>query len=174
MARKSSARTQATPALTVLASHNVPYETHTYSSAGHDFGAEAAQVLHNALGIAPERIFKTLIVALSGSGRSWFGVAMVPVTTTLNLKAVAAAFGAARATMADKQQAQRITGYVLGGVSPLGQKQVLPSVIDTAAERAAAAGETIFCSAGKRGLEVELAPADLTAILEASYASIAS
>ncbi|WP_333619340.1 YbaK/EbsC family protein [Dietzia sp.] len=176
MKKKAAA---ATPALRVLEDAGTSHTTHTYTSEGTDFGAEAAEVMAERLGVGANRIFKTLVVELSGAkahggGRAaGLAVAMVPVDAHLDLKAVAAALGASKAAMADKAEAQRVTGYVLGGVSPLGQKKSLRTVIDDAAWEAAEAGHTIFFSGGKRGLEIEMAPAELAEIIGASRASLA-
>lgn len=173
MGKKSKAA--ATPALRVLTEAGAWHATHTYESTGTDFGAEAAGIMSEREGAPAARIFKTLVVSLSGAGApNVLGVALVPVDTHLDLKAVASAFGASKASMADKDVAQRVTGYVLGGVSPLGQKKTLPTVIDDAAERAREGGETVFFSGGKRGLEIEMAPADLIALTGARIAEIAA
>lgn len=173
MGKKSKAA--ATPALRVLTEAGIWHTTHTYESTGTDFGAEAAEVMSDRAEAPAERIFKTLVVALSGSGSAGaLGVAMVPVDAHLDLKAVAATFGASKASMADKDEAQRVTGYVLGGVSPLGQKKALPTVIDEAAELARLSDESIFFSGGKRGLEIEMAPADFIALTGARIAGIAT
>lgn len=165
----------ATPAIRVLAEAGSQYSTHSYDSAGSDFGAEAAEIMADRLGVAGSRIFKTLIVALSGSGApAAHGVAMVPVDAHLDLKAVAAGFGAAKAGMADKDEAQRLTGYVLGGVSPLGQKKTLPTLIDSAVRDVEADGLTMFFSGGKRGLEIEMAPGGLIELTGAEVAEIAA
>lgn len=179
MAKKRGA---ATPALKVLDAAGLWHTTHTYTSAGSDFGAEAAAVMAERLGTSASRIFKTLLVDVR-TGRSHapahgtashLAVAMAPVDQQLDLKAVAAALGAPKAAMADPQLAQRTSGYVLGGVSPLGQKVQLPTVIDAAAQRAIEAGETIFFSGGKRGLEIEMHPAEFIALLGATCAPIAT
>lgn len=168
-------KTGATPALRALSAAGIEHVTHTYESAGSDFGAEAAAVMAERLGTAPDRILKTLVVALSGhSAPGPLGVAMVPVDAHLDLKAVAAALGASKASMADPAEAQRATGYVLGGVSPLGQKRRLPTVVDASAESAGAAGATVFFSGGRRGLEIEMDPADLVRFLDARVAAIAA
>lgn len=179
MARKRGA---ATPALTVLATSGLWHTTHTYTSAGSDFGSEAAAVLAERLGTSALRIFKTLLVDVRGGtfqapahgAASHLAVAMCPVDLHLDIKAVAAVLGAAKAAMADPQLAQRTTGYVLGGVSPLGQKVQLPTVIDSAAQQAIDAGETIFFSGGKRGLEIEMHPAEFIDLLGATCAPIAA
>jgi Cys-tRNA(Pro)/Cys-tRNA(Cys) deacylase len=126
------------------------------------YGEEAAE----ALGVAANRIFKTLIASVDG--RLVCGV--VPVAGHLDLKALAAAVGGKRAAMADPASAVRATGYVVGGISPLGQKTHLPVVVDRSAELF----ETVYVSAGRRGLQVELAPADLITATSAVFAVIAT
>ncbi|HEY2167569.1 MAG TPA: Cys-tRNA(Pro) deacylase [Jatrophihabitantaceae bacterium] len=157
-------RSAGTPATTVLAGSGVPYTLHLYR---HDprtegYGEEAAQ----ALGVAPERIFKTLIASVAGR----LVCAVVPVAGRLDLKALAAADGGKRAEMADPDAAQRATGYVLGGISPLGHRSRLPVIIDVSAE----SFDTVYVSAGRRGLQVELAPADLVRLTSATVAPIAT
>jgi len=154
----------ATPATTALDKAGVSYTLHTYAheSRADSYGNEAAQLL----GIDPHRIFKTLIAAVD----SRLVCAVVPVASRLNLKALAAAVGGRRADLADPAKAQRATGYVLGGISPLGHKTRIPVVLDSSA----AAFDTVFVSAGKRGLQVELAPADLERLSGASTALIAT
>lgn len=153
-----------TPALVALATAGVahtarPYEHDPASTLG--YGLEAA----HALGVEPERVFKTLLAVVDGE----LTVAVVPVTCTLGLKALAAARGAKKAAMAEVAVAERATGYVAGGISPLGQRQALPTVIDESVELF----ETVLVSGGRRGLDVELAPADLVALTGASLADIA-
>jgi Cys-tRNA(Pro)/Cys-tRNA(Cys) deacylase len=155
-----------TPATDALTRAGVPFQLHPYD---HDpestnYGDEAAA----ALGVDPLRIFKTLVVDV-GSTRPELAVAVVPVAGQLSLKHFAAAIGAKRASMADKALVVRSTGYVLGGVSPVGQKGALPTVIDETAEL----WGTIYVSAGKRGLQVELSPADLALVTGAVFADIA-
>lgn len=152
--------TRATELLTRL---GVRYQVHQYA---HDpradgYGAEAAA----ALGIAAGRVFKTLVASVDGS----LAVAVVPVSGQLSLKALADAAGGKKAEMADVAAAERATGYVAGGISPLGQRRRLPVFVDASAM----AAETIFCSAGQRGLEIELAPADLVRAAGAAIALIA-
>lgn len=150
-----------TPATALLEAHQVPYEVHTYPHrAGEAYGPEAAR----ALGLEPARVFKTLIAEVDGA----LTVGVLPVTETLDLKALAAAVGGKRAKMAQVPAAERATGYVAGGISPLGQKHRLPVVLDSSAE----AFETVFCSGGRRGLEVELAPSDLVRLTGAQVATI--
>jgi Cys-tRNA(Pro)/Cys-tRNA(Cys) deacylase len=125
------------------------------------YGLEAS----DALGVAPERVFKTLVAEVDGA----LTVGVVPVAGHLDLKALAAAAGGKKAVMADVAAAERATGYVAGGISPLGQRRRLPVVIDSSA----LAFATIFCSGGRRGLEIELAPADLVRATGAQMAAIA-
>lgn len=161
MARKRT--TGGTPATVTLDRAGIRYEVRSYA---HDpttasFGLEAAE----ALGVEPARVFKTLLVDTDKG----LGVGIVPVDTLLDLKAVASALGAKRATMADPAVAERVTGYVVGGISPVGQKKALPTVLDASAHEHA----TILVSGGKRGLDVELAPGDLLAVVRGSAAPIA-
>lgn len=130
------------------------------------FGEEAV----DQLGVAPERVFKTLVVAAPGAGRAGLAVAVVPVPRRMAPKAVAAALGVPRVEMADAAVVTRTTGYVLGGVSPVGLRRALPTVVD-----ASATGfPTIFCSGGRRGLEIELSPTDLVAVTGAAVADISA
>ncbi len=156
----------ATPATAALEAAGVSYQLHSYD---HDpavtsYGLEAA----HALGIDPDRMFKTLVIDL-GSTRPELAVAVVPVSGQLGLKQFAAALGAKRAVLAEAGLVTRTTGYILGGVSPLGQKVALPTLIDETAEL----WDAIFVSAGRRGLDVELAPADLARLTQARFADIA-
>jgi Cys-tRNA(Pro)/Cys-tRNA(Cys) deacylase len=151
-----------TPATAALDRTRVAYALHPYE---HDprtsqFGEEAA----TALGVDRERIFKTLVADVGGE----LVVALVPVARSLDLKALAAAVGVKRAALADPAVAARTTGYVVGGISPLGQRTRLRTLLDASAERF----ETIFVSAGKRGLQVELAPPDLIRLTGAGLAAL--
>jgi Cys-tRNA(Pro)/Cys-tRNA(Cys) deacylase len=153
-----------TPATVLLTKAKVPFTLHPYE---HDarstaFGDEAAA----ALGVDPARIFKTLIAAVEGK----LACAVVPVAARLDLKAFAAALGGKRAELADPAAAARATGYVVGGISPLGQRSRLPVVVDASAETF----DTVYVSAGRRGLQVELAPADLVRTTGARLAAIAT
>jgi Cys-tRNA(Pro)/Cys-tRNA(Cys) deacylase len=159
MARKSPGGTPATVALT---SAGIDFTLHEYD---HDpraesFGTEAAQ----ALGLAPERVFKTLLADVDGR----LTVAVVPVSGQLDLKALARAVGGSKARMADKDAAERATGYVVGGISPVGQKRPHPTVVD----ESALTHPTVYVSAGRRGLDLELAPADLVRVTEATTARV--
>ena len=153
----------ATPAVRVLEKARVAHTLHPYdpehpSDQGHGEAAVAA------LGSDPRQVFKTLVTRVDGT----LTVAVVPVATTLDLKALAAAAGGRRATMADPADAERTTGYVLGGISPLGQRKALPTVVDDSA----LGFPTVLVSAGRRGLQVELAPADLVRLTRARTAPI--
>jgi Cys-tRNA(Pro)/Cys-tRNA(Cys) deacylase len=153
-----------TPATALLARQKITYALHPYP---HDpradsYGEEAA----TALGVDPGRLFKTLIASIDGH----LVCAVVPVCSRLDLKALAAAAGGKRSVMADAAAAQRATGYVLGGISPLAQKTRLPVVVDASALEFS----SVFVSAGKRGLQVELAPGDLVRLTAAITASIAT
>ncbi|MCE8022531.1 MULTISPECIES: Cys-tRNA(Pro) deacylase [Halomonadaceae] len=153
-----------TPAVKVLERDGAPFELLVYE---HDprapaYGEEAA----NALGLDPQSVFKTLIARLD-DGR--LAVGIVPVTGQLDLKALAKAAGARRAGMAEAAEAERATGYVLGGISPLGQKKRLPTFVDASAEGLA----RLHVSGGRRGLEIALAPADLIRLCQARLAPLA-
>jgi Cys-tRNA(Pro)/Cys-tRNA(Cys) deacylase len=153
---------KATPATKALERAKVPVNTHAYA---HDpkhesYGLEAAE----ALALDPATVFKTLVADVDGK----LTVAIVPVQRQLDLKALASAVGGKKAQMADIKQAERTTGYVAGGISPLGQKRALPTVLDDSALEHAA----IHVSGGRRGLEIELAPADLQRLTSAVVASI--
>jgi len=155
--------TGGTPATALLARAKIDFTLHPYD---HDpattgFGDEAAA----ALGVDRQRIFKTLVADVAGSPV----LAVVPVARQLDLKALAAARGAKKASMADPEDAARLTGSVVGGISPLGSRRPLPVVIDASAE----SYPTIFVSAGKRGLQLELTPAALAQATKATVAPIA-
>jgi Cys-tRNA(Pro)/Cys-tRNA(Cys) deacylase len=153
-----------TPATLALTKAKVAHTVHEYDHdpAAQSYGEEAAQ----ALGHDPERVFKTLLATVDGT----LHVAVVPVAGSLDLKALAAAVSGKRAAMADPVLAERTTGYVRGGISPLGQRKRLPTVLDATA----LAHPTIFVSAGRRGLEVELEPAALATLTAAKVAPIAA
>jgi Cys-tRNA(Pro)/Cys-tRNA(Cys) deacylase len=153
----------ATPATVAAARAGIEFTTRSYE---HDpsapsYGEEAAE----ALGVPPEQVFKTLVADVDGA----LTVAVVPVSASLDLKALAAAVGGKRASMADPAAAERGTGYVLGGISPLGQRKRLRTVVDASLIEHA----TVCVSAGRRGLEIELAPTDLVALTRATTAPVA-
>ena len=154
---------KATPATAAVQRAGIPHALHEYrhDPSADSYGLEAAE----ALGLDPARVFKTLIVSVDGR----LTVAIVPANRHLSLKAMAAAAGGKKAAMADPAAAQRATGYVLGGISPLGQRSRLATVVDASAED----HPTIFVSAGRRGLQVELAPEDLVRLTGAIVAPIA-
>ncbi|MCW2791733.1 MAG: ybaK/ebsC protein [Nocardioides sp.] len=156
MAKKESGG--GTPATVALTRAGIAFTLHEYA---HDpraesFGLEAA----DALGLDPARVLKTLMVTADGR----LVVAVVPVSGQLDLKALARALGAAKAAMAERGAAERATGYVVGGISPVGQKRAHPTVVDSSALDHA----TVFVSAGRRGLDLEIAPADLVRVTGAT------
>lgn len=152
-----------TPATVALTAAGISFTPHSYEHdpANTNFGLEAAEVL----GVDPDQVFKTLLAEVDGS----LVVGVVPVSGKLDLKALAAAVGGKKAEMADPRLAERKTGYVVGGISPIGQKTRLTTVVDETVEL----WDTVFVSGGKRGFDIELAPADLLAITGASTAEIA-
>jgi Cys-tRNA(Pro)/Cys-tRNA(Cys) deacylase len=152
-----------TPATVAATRAKVAFTLHPYDA---DPGAESyGEAAADALGIPRDRLFKTLVTEVDGT----LTVAVVPVSASLDLKALAAAAGGKRAAMADPAQAERVTGYVRGGISPLGQRKSLPTVVDASAS----IFPTVYVSAGRRGLQIELAPADLIRLTRASTAEIA-
>ena len=158
MARKEPG----TPATVALKAAGITFTAHSYE---HDprsssYGEEAA----NALGLSTAEVFKTLLAMVDG--RPVVGI--VPVTGSLDLKALAAAAGGRRADMADAAAAQRLTGYVIGGISPIGQKRPLPTYLDASAEQLA----MVYVSGGRRGFDIGLAPADLISATQGRYAPI--
>lgn len=159
--REASAGTPATVLLTQL---GIPFRTLSYvhDPATESYGTEAAE----KLAADPARVFKTLMV----DAGNHLAVAVVPVNRTLNLKAMGAACGSKRVTLADRAAAERRTGYVLGGISPLAQRHRSPLVLD----HSALAFETILVSGGRRGLEIELAPADLLSVTGGTTAPLAA
>ena len=152
-----------TPAVDAARKAGIDHEVIEYEhDPSHEsFGLEAVEVL----GLPGEQVFKTLVAEVDGK----LAVGIVPVVAQLDLKAFAAAIGGRKAAIAPADAAQRATGYVLGGISPLGQKRRLPSVIDASAE----ALERMYVSAGRRGLEIALAPSDLARLSGARFAPIA-
>ena len=152
-----------TPATTTLTGLGVAYVTHTYDHdpAVDSYGREAA----DSLGVEPDRIFKTLLASVDGA----LTVAIVPVLAALDLKTLARAAGGRKAVMADPTEAERATGYVVGGISPVGQRKPLPTILD----ESALAHPTMLVSGGRRGFDIELAPSDLVTATAATIATIA-
>jgi Cys-tRNA(Pro)/Cys-tRNA(Cys) deacylase len=148
-----------TPAVVAAKQAGIPFTLHEYEHdpAASSYGLEAAE----KTGVDPARVFKTLVVEQDGT----LSVAIVPVEAQLDLRALGK-----RAALADRADAERATGYVLGGISPLGQRRRLPTLVD----ESALGHETIFVSAGRRGLELELAPGDLVRLTDARVAAVAS
>ncbi|GAA1461315.1 Cys-tRNA(Pro) deacylase [Williamsia maris] len=160
----------ATPAITVLEQAGVAHTVHRYRSdprAG-SFGDEAVDALASDLGVDGAQVFKTLVISVSGAGGNGLAVAVIPVPQRLSLKAAAAALGMSKAEMATPDAVRRSTGYVLGGVSPFGQRTPLPTVVDSSA----AQWPSMLCSGGRRGLEIELSPTDLIDVTAAVVAPI--
>jgi len=152
-----------TPGINQAKRKKIPYTVHEYI---HDvscdsYGSEAA----SKMGVSEERVFKTLVVQL---GTKELVVGVIPVSSMLNMKLIAKATGSKKARMAEGAEVERSTGYVLGGVSPLGQKKSLKTIIHASAKQYS----TIFVSAGRRGLEIELQPQDLAKITQAKFAKI--
>jgi len=156
------ARGPSTPATVALTAAGIPFTPHTYEH--HDtatnFGEEAAA----ELGLSEERVFKTLVADADGT----LVVGVVPVSGRLDLKALAAAVGAKKASLADPALVERRTGYVVGGISPLGQKTAATTVVDASA----ASFPSIFVSGGRRGFDIEIAPDDLVRATGGSYGVI--
>ncbi|MFC4059916.1 Cys-tRNA(Pro) deacylase [Planomonospora corallina] len=163
MGKSKSAGGQGTPATMALSRAKVDFTLHPYE---HDPNAQAyGEEAADALGVPHTRIFKTLVAEVDGG----LAVAVVPVAGRLDLKALAAALGGKRAAMAEAAKVERVTGYVVGGISPLGQRKRLPTVVDSSA----LSFETIYFSAGRRGLQIETSPAELVRLAEAVTAAIA-
>ena len=152
-----------TPAINLLKKQKIAHIVHEYAHnpASASYGLEAAE----KMGVAPERVFKTLVVALDSKA---LAVAVLPVSAQLNMKQAAKALGVKKAAMAAQADVERSTGYVLGGVSPLGQKKLLATVIDESAREFS----SIYISAGRRGLELELAAEDLRGMTRAVFATL--
>jgi len=154
----------ATPATTLLTKRQITFQLHPYRVAPDtpDYGAAVAA----ALGVAAEQVFKTLVAQVDGA----LAVGVVPVTGELDLKALAVALGGKRAVLAERVLAERTTGYVRGGISPIGQRKRLPTVLDASAQRYA----EMYVSAGRRGLQLSITPVDLAAVTGARFAPIAA
>lgn len=154
-----------TPALNAVKKAKLSYKLHEYqhNPASGSYGEEAAELLNQN----SAQVFKTLLVAIEGNQKN-LAVAVVPVSGQLNLKALAVALKAKKVVMADSVVAERSTGYIVGGISPLGQKRALPTVIDESAKSYA----SIFMSAGRRGLEIEMSAGDLATLTSARFANI--
>jgi Cys-tRNA(Pro)/Cys-tRNA(Cys) deacylase len=159
---KKADRSAGTPATALLTTAKVDFALHPYdvSPDAPNYGALVAE----ALGVPPDSVFKTLVAEVDGA----LTVAVVPVTGDLDLKALAAAAGGKRAALADRAAAERSSGYVRGGISPLGQRRTLPTVIDASALDL----DRMYVSAGRRGLQASLAPADLVRLTHAVTAKI--
>lgn len=152
-----------TPATALLARRRVRHHVHSYTHHdGAGYGEEAAA----RMGQDPRRVFKTLVARVDGV----LTVGIVPVSAQLDLKALASAAGGKKAVLAEIVDAERATGYVAGGISPLGQRKRLPTVLDASARE----HPTVFCSGGRRGLEIELSPDDLASLTGATVARIAT
>jgi Cys-tRNA(Pro)/Cys-tRNA(Cys) deacylase len=156
----------ATPAVAALLAAEVPHQVLRYD---HDprnesFGEEAVDELAQVEGVEPSQVFKTLVIALPKG----LAVAVIPVPSKLSLKAAAAALGVPKVTMAERAAAERSTGYVIGGISPFGQRKPLPTVVDASALQ----WDRVLCSAGKRGWDVALHPQDLIGLTNAVTADI--
>ncbi len=156
----------ATPAITALLTAQIPHEVLRYhhDPQNESFGDEAVDELAGVAGVEPAQIFKTLVIALPKG----LAVAVLPVPYQLSLKAAAAALGVAKATMAERAAAERSSGYVIGGISPFGQRKPLPTVVDSSALQ----WDRVLCSAGKRGWDVAVHPQDLIRLTGAVTADI--
>ncbi|GAA0859525.1 Cys-tRNA(Pro) deacylase [Aliiglaciecola litoralis] len=152
-----------TPAINVAKKYNIPHRIHEFVHDGTNeaYGIEAAEKME----VPAEQVFKTLVVVIDNKT---LVVGVIPVTAMLSMKLIAKVAGGKKAAMADKLEVERATGYVLGGVSPLGQKKRLKTIIDSSAKKHA----TLYISAGRRGLELELSPADLSKVTRAVIADI--
>ena len=163
MSRRKKAAAGSTPATTALTRAGIDFTAHSYEHdpAADSYGREAAE----RLGVDADRVFKTLLATVDES----LVVGIVPVSRSLDLKALARGVGGRKSSMADPAHAERVTGYVVGGISPIGQRRALRTVLDASAS----AYETVLVSGGRRGFDLELAPDDLVAATAATVAPIA-
>jgi len=159
-----------TPAINLLKKLKVSFQVHQYQHDPNEsqFGKEAVEKLDPNLNIVAEQVFKTLVVSLNGNTKE-LAVCIVPVDLHLDLKKAAKALNCKKIDLADRNLAQKITGYLVGGISPLGQKKQLPTLIEESAKQF----NTVFISGGRRGLEIEIAPQDLVNVLNAQLVNIA-
>ena len=166
MSKKKNTHSTGTPATTLLDRESVPYTVHAYvhDPSVENYGMEAAE----AIGVPASRVFKTLLVSTGEPGPAALVVGIVPVDRSLDLKAMASALGLKKVEMADPAVAERRTGYVVGGISPLAQRNRSRTLLDASA----LVHETVYVSGGHRGLDLELAPADLQRLTEAEVAAI--
>lgn len=154
-----------TPAISFLTKQRIEFQVHEYELSGEpeNYGQEVA----NVLGVSHDRLFKTLLVAMNGKAND-LAVCIVPVAKTLNLKLAAKALKVKKIDMADPAIAEKTTGYVVGGISPLGQKKRLPVVVDSAVN----SHNTVYASGGRRGLQIEISPDSLVSLLSATVTDL--